>query len=225
MISRKINWFIYKNKITFKGKAYLNYGTLILGMNNKSQITLGKNVDLYCCLSVGKNGKIIIGDYTGIGRRVVIQAIDKIEIGKFGYIAPDVLILDSNHHSIYARDRMIDTFGAEKGIFSENVATKPIKIGNHVWIGRRAMILKGVTIGDRSIIGANAVVTHDVPPDVVVAGNPAKIVKHIDQTPKNPDEIITPEEITNMIENNKTPSVVTDIVKTFTKRGYKVGTI
>lgn len=191
MISRKINWLIYRNKVTFKGNAYLNFGLLIIGMSNKNQIVLGKNVDLYGCLSVGKNGKIAIGDYTGMGRRALIQALDKVEIGRFGYIAPDVLILDSNHHSIYAKDRMIDAIGAEKGIFSENVATKPIKIGNHVWIGRRAMILKGVTIGDRSIIGANSVVTHDVPEDVVVAGSPARIVKKINQKTVNPDEEIS----------------------------------
>lgn len=217
MIARKINWLIYRNQVTLKGKAYLNFGALIIGMHKKDQIVLGKNIDLYGCLSVGKKGKIIIGDYTGMGRRAVIQALDKVEIGRFGYIAPDVLIFDSNHHSIYARDRMIDALGAEKGIYARNVATKPIKIGNHVWIGRRAMILKGVTIGDRSIVGANAVVTHDVPSDVVVAGNPAKIVKHIDQEPINPDEIVSPDEITRMFENDKIVRL-DDIMKKFIKK-------
>lgn len=198
ILSRKINWFIYRNKVTFKGNAFLNFGALIIGMDNKNQIILGKNVDLYGCLSVGEKGKIVIGDYTGMGRRALIQALDSVEIGRFGYIGPDVLIFDSNHHSIYARDRMIDTLGSEKGVHGANVVTKPIKIGNHVWIGRRAMIFKGVVIGDRSIVGANAVVTHDVPPDTVVAGNPARVVKQIDQEPINPDEVIHPDEISKM---------------------------
>jgi len=51
---------------------------------------------------------------------------------------------------------------------------KPVKIGNHVWIGMRAMILKGVTVGDNSIVGAMAVVTKDVEPNTIVAGNPAR---------------------------------------------------
>ena len=203
MISRKINWFIYRNKVTFKGRAYLNFGALIIGMHKKDQIILGKNVDLYGCLSVGEKGKIIIGDYTGMGSRALIQALDKIEIGRFGYIAPDVMILDSNHHSIYAKDRMVDTLGAEKCRNGVNAITKPIKIGNHVWLGRRAMILKGVTIGDRSIVGANAVVTHDVPEDVIVAGNPAIIVKHINQAPINPDDVVNPDEIARMFENDE----------------------
>lgn len=191
MISRKINWLIYRNQVTFKGKAYLNFGTLMIGMNKKNQIVLGKNVDLYGCLSVGKKGKIIIGDYTLMGRKAMIQALAKIEIGKFGYIGPESWIQDSNNHSIYAKDRMQDTLGTD-GL---NAVNKPVKIGNHVWIGRRAMIFKGVTIGDRSIVAAGAVVTHDVPEDVVVAGNPAKIVKHIDQEPINPDENMSQEEL------------------------------
>lgn len=221
ILSRKINRFIYRNSVTFEGDAFLNFGTLIVGMISRKQIILGKHVDLYGYLSVGKKGKIIIGDYTCTSRGSMIQAISKIEIGKFGLIAPDVFIFDSNYHSIYANDRMIHALGAEKGIYPGNVTTKPIKIGNHVWIGRRAMILKGVTIGDRAIIAASSVVTHDVPPDTIVAGNPAKIVKSIDQKPINPDEIISPDEMISMMENNKTSSVVNDIIKKFTKRTAK----
>lgn len=221
ILFRKINWLIYKNKVTFKGSAYLNFGLLMIGMNNKDQIILGKNVDLYGSLSVGKKGKIIIGDYSGTSRGSMIQALSKIEIGKFVQIAPDVFIYDSNHLSIYAKDRMIDAFGAEKGINTGNAVSRPIKIGNHVWIGRRAMILKGVTIGDRAIVAASSVVTRDVPPDAIVAGNPAKIVKHINQEPINPDDIISPDEMISMIENNKTPSVVDDIIRKFTKKVAK----
>ena len=195
MLSRKINWLIYRNRVTFKGNAYLNFGTLFLGMYKKSQIVIGKNVDLNGCLSVGKNGKIVVGDYALIGPRVLIQAHDKIEIGRFSYIGPDVFISDSNSHSVYARDRMIDTLGHGKGIFGLNAVTKPITIGHHVWLARRAMIMKGVTIGDRSVVAANAVVTKDVPPDTIVGGNPAKIIKNIDQEPINPDEIISAEEL------------------------------
>ena len=53
----------------------------------------------------------------------------------------------------------------------------PIKVGNNVWIGESARILSGVTIGDGAIIGANAVVTHDVPSGAVVGGVPAKVIK------------------------------------------------
>lgn len=198
MISIKINWLIYRNKITSKGKFYMYLGALIIGMQNKNQIVFGKEIKLSGCLSVAKKGKIILGDYTMMGRRAVIQAHDRIEIGRFGYIGPESWIQDSNNHSIYAKDRMTDTLGADRGIDGTNAVTKPIKIGNHVFIGRRAMVLKGVSIGDRSMVAAYAVVTHDVPPDVIVAGNPAKVVKQIDQEPVNPDEIMNPEKIMDM---------------------------
>lgn len=60
---------------------------------------------------------------------------------------------------------------------SHTAKTKPIIIGNHVLIGTQCMILKGVTIGDRSIIAAGSVVTKDIPSDCIAGGNPAKIIK------------------------------------------------
>ena len=55
----------------------------------------------------------------------------------------------------------------------------PIKIGNHVWVGAGATILKGVTVGDHAIIGGGSVVNKDVPPYAVVVGNPARVVKYL----------------------------------------------
>lgn len=195
MTMRKINWFLYKNRVTFTGYAQMNWGTLILGMSTKDQIVIGKGSDINGRLTVGKKGKIVLGEYCLMGPRSLVQSLNKIEIGRFTYVGPDVLIMDSNHHSIYAKYRMIDVLGVEKGISGTHAIEKPIKIGNHVWIGRQAMIFKGVTIGDRSIVAAGAIVTHDVPEDVIVAGSPAVVVKKIDQEPINPDEALDVEEL------------------------------
>lgn len=185
MTMRALNWFIYKNKITSDGKVTMNWGAGIIGMTNKNQVKLGKHVRLSGWLTILYGGKITVGDYTLIGNKAVLQAFDNIEIGSYCMISPDVWMQDNNSHSIQAQDRLIDILGSadfnEKGTDNTNVVTKPIKIGDHVWIGRRAVILKGVTIGDRSIIAAGSVVTHDVPSDTIAAGNPAKVVKQIKQ--------------------------------------------
>lgn len=85
-----------------------------------------------------------------------------IKIGKDTAIGCNVEILDSDFHSIVRED-------FEK--------SKPIVIGSHVWIGSRAIILKGVTIGSGSIVACGAVVTRNVPENTLVAGVPAKVVK------------------------------------------------
>jgi len=193
MVAREINWLLYRNKITSDGKIIMNFGAGIIGAKDKKQIVLGKNVRLSGWLTILENGKITIGNYTLIGARSVIQAWDKVEIGSYTMISPDVWIQDNNSHSIYAKDRYKDMLGSRDfndiGTDNTNAAHKPITIGNHVWIGRRAIILKGVTIGDRSVVAASAVVTHDVPSDTIVAGNPARVVKHIDQKAINPDAL------------------------------------
>ncbi len=161
----------------------MNFGAGIIGQSSKDQVVLGKNVRLSGWLTILDKGKITIGDYTLIGNKAVIQAWERVNIGSYTMISPDVWIQDNNSHSIYAQDRLIDMLGSrdfnEVGIDTTNAIHKPIHIGDHVWIGRRAMIFKGVTIGDRAIVAAGAVVTHDVPADTVVAGNPARVVKTI----------------------------------------------
>lgn len=112
-------------------------------------------------------GKIEIGDYVLISPGSRISASDEIIIGDSVMMANGVYITDSDWHGIY------DRVSRPKEAF-------PVHIGNNVWLGDHSTILKGVTIGDNSIIAANAVITRDVPANVVMAGNPAKIVKELD---------------------------------------------
>jgi acetyltransferase-like isoleucine patch superfamily enzyme len=112
-------------------------------------------------------GRVRIGDYALITPGVRISASDSIEIGDNCMIASGAYITDSDWHGIYDR-------------IERNATPAPIRIGNNVWIGDHALVLKGVTIGDNSIVGAGAVVTKDVPANVVVAGNPARVVKQLD---------------------------------------------
>ena len=124
--------------------------------------------------NIGDNeGIISIGKYCLITPGVRIMAAEKIEIGDACMIAHGAYISDADWHGIYDRAEPVGK-------------TKPIILEDNVWIGDSAIICKGVTIGANSIIGAGAVVTKNVPANSVYAGNPARLVKKLDD-----DEFVT----------------------------------
>lgn len=112
-------------------------------------------------------GTIRIGDAVMISPGVRISASDEILIGDGCMFANGAYVTDCDWHGIYDRTE-------------RDAQTYPVHIGNNVWVGDHATVLKGVTIGDNSIVAACSVVTKDVPANVIVAGNPARIVKELD---------------------------------------------
>jgi acetyltransferase-like isoleucine patch superfamily enzyme len=114
-------------------------------------------------------GTLEIGDNVGISS-CTIWAIDSITIGNRVIIGADSIIMDHNAHSLDYRERQ--NGGGER-------KHSPIIIGDDVFIGTRCIILKGVKIGARTIIGAGSVVTTDIPSDCIAAGNPCRIIKKI----------------------------------------------
>jgi acetyltransferase-like isoleucine patch superfamily enzyme len=116
--------------------------------------------------------ELIVGDHTFLGHAVSIATSASVTIGKHCLIAGGVQISDYDGHPLNADRRRAGEPTPEENI-------RPVVIGDDVWIGSGALILKGVRIGDRSVIGAGAVVAKDVPADVVVAGNPARVVKQL----------------------------------------------
>lgn len=111
--------------------------------------------------------RLIIGNNSGLG--VNCSAVGPITIGDNVMVGPDVIIFTRNHRHDRT-DKPMNEQGYED--------YKEVKIGNDVWIGARAVIMPGVEVGNGVIIGACSVVTKDIPDYVVVAGNPAKIVKY-----------------------------------------------
>lgn len=121
------------------------------------------------------HGKIAIGDRCHFGDCNHITSVNNIIIGDDLLTGDNVLISDNSHGTSSAE--ALTMAPIERPIVSKG----PITIGNKVWIGQNCCILGGVNIGDGAIVAANSVVTHDVPPYCVVAGAPAKVVKHIKQ--------------------------------------------
>lgn len=142
------------------------------------RIVLGNNVRLSGKPSIGFNNRseqlpeLRVGDGTFIGHACGFNIGRSIRIGANCLLASGVHIQDQDGHPLDARRRR----AGEPTAMSE---IRPVEIGDDVWIASGAMILKGVRIGDRAIVGARAVVTRDVPPDTVVAGNPARVVKQL----------------------------------------------
>lgn len=155
-------------KIEIRNAFFMNKSYSCQRNAKKGLFKLAENADFQCndmlvydgtIIAVHSNAKLHIGSGY-INCNCEVRCLNSITIGENVAIAKEVIIRDSDLHKI-----------------SNSVMTAPIVIGNHVWIGTRAMIMKGVTIGDGAVVAAGAIVTKDVPPNCVVAGVPAKIVK------------------------------------------------
>ena len=143
-------------------KAQIYPGVLTLGRN--AQLKVSSHFKIYAGAKVyiNKNAALSLGSGY-INERLNLSCYQRIDIGEDVAIAENVSIRDSDNHSI------LNNPGQQ--------VSAPIIIGNHVWIGMNATILKGVNIGDGAIVAAGAVVTKDVPPACLVGGVPAKIIK------------------------------------------------
>lgn len=115
--------------------------------------------------------EIVIGEDTGISGGSICAA-GSIRIGAGCLIGANVTLADSDFHAIRPANRRYNRNPDE-------IAVAPIVIGDNVFIGADAFVLKGVAIGKNSVIGAGAVVTRDIPPNTIAAGNPAKVIKLI----------------------------------------------
>ncbi len=197
-ILKKIYSRFYQPKKVFEGLSKGN--TSILLSNTSLDFRVLKEDRLYVnigekCIINSKfifessQGFISIGDNVHIGGAQLISR-NRIEIANDVTMAWDIILYDHNSHSIHWEERELDNFQCYQDYINFggnnivnknwlNVASKPIKIESKVWVGFGVTILKGVTIGEGAVIGAKSVVTKDVPPWTVVAGNPAQVVKYL----------------------------------------------
>lgn len=153
----------------------------------KENVILESHSEIFGTIYAVKDGIVRMGEWSKIGPGCVIEAVNKVEIGKDTAIGANVTIRDNNSHPISPTYRRMMRHTAHGSIerSSTRSISKPIIIGENVWIGEGARICKGVTIGDNAVIAACSVVTKNVPANAVAAGNPAKIVKeNIDQLPE-----------------------------------------
>ena len=167
------------------GNACRIEGTVYLRLAESARVEIGNNVHVVggyginriggnaaCCLAAGDGAELRIGDGAGISNSC-LWAMERIEIGAHANIGAGCVILDHDAHSLDALQRR------DYAIDSQNIAKDPVVIGEDVLLGARCIVLKGVHIGDRSIVGAGSVVTCDIPSDEIWAGNPARKIRSL----------------------------------------------
>ena len=146
----------------------------------KNELIIGSKTSVRTAIVFEKpSAEIEVGDRTFIGGGLISVA-EKIVVGDDVMVAWGVTISDHNSHSTIYSERAKDVAQYLDGVkVWTGVSIKSVKICDKVWIGFNSIILKGVTIGEGAIVGAGSVVTKDVPPWVIVAGNPARILREI----------------------------------------------
>jgi acetyltransferase-like isoleucine patch superfamily enzyme len=178
-------WAQFRRFSTLPSSCRLGSHAWCINMSNDpSRIMIDEGVVCRGLLRVESfgTGRLLIRSNAYIGDDVLLSCADQIVIGSNALIAHGVQIFDNNTHPTNWQDREMDwqSINSGKARLHPAIASAPVHIGDHAWIGFNCIILKGVSVGQRSIVAAGSVVTSDVPPDTVVGGNPARVLRTLD---------------------------------------------
>lgn len=182
-IAKQIEWIIIKKRLANIGKnSQIGQNFSII---NPDGISIGDNFSGGCDIALwswnavnikGDDCKLIIKNNVSITDRCIISAANRIEIGNGCLLGRDTFITDNSHgENISINELNISPH--ERNIFSKGT----VIIGDNVWTGKNVCIMPNVKIGNGAIIGANSVVTHNIPPYSVAVGSPAKVIKTIEK--------------------------------------------
>lgn len=182
-IAKQIEWNYYKKRLANIGKnSQIGQNFSII---NPDAISIGDNFSGGCDIALwswnavnikGDDCKLIIKNNVSITDRCIISAANRIEIGNGCLLGRDTFITDNSHgENISINELNISPH--ERNIFSKGT----VIIGDNVWTGKNVCIMPNVKIGNGAIIGANSVVTHNIPPYSVAVGSPAKVIKTIEK--------------------------------------------
>jgi acetyltransferase-like isoleucine patch superfamily enzyme len=169
------NWLLRHLKGQHRGRIVVGRGFKCINHFDGNLIGLIQP----CMFTVFPDAVVTIGDNVGISGST-LRCSEAITIGNNTTIGSGCLIVDTDGHPQDVNERL--HADDEIKTYYKNTKNRPIVIGENVFIGARCIVMKGVTIGDGAIVGAGSVVTKDVPPYTVVAGNPARIVKELKKT-------------------------------------------
>ena len=166
--------YLRRRFLTPAGYRWRTDGPLFLGRGLELQIGRGGRIEFGRFVWVGDGTKIRchegvveIGAKTVLGQDCTISAYQRVRIGEQCVIADRAMFIDFDHGVVEV----------ERPIRVQGIYKRDVEVGNNVWIGYGACVLRGVRVGDNSIIGTNSVVTRDVPANAVVAGIPGRVIR------------------------------------------------
>jgi acetyltransferase-like isoleucine patch superfamily enzyme len=166
--------YLRRRLLTVAGRRWTTDGLLFLGRGLELQIARRGRIEFGRFVWVGDGTKIRchegvveIGAKTVIGQECTISAYQRVRIGEQCVIADRAMFIDFDHGVVEV----------ERSIREQGIYKRDVEVGSNVWIGYGACILRGVRVGDNSIVGTNSVVTKDVPANSVVAGIPARVIR------------------------------------------------
>ena len=186
---RRLPWDWYEgtipSNVSIDGTAYLetSYSFVLYRSVLDGGVRMGRGSSAYLgtMFDVGPRGRVRVGDFTLVHGAWFISD-SAIEVGDYTFISWNVVLMDSYRASPDAEARRLDleTLQSRNPRSPQHAEySSPITVGSNVWIGFDACILPGVRIGEGCIIGARSVVTTEIPPYCVAAGNPARIIREI----------------------------------------------
>ena len=154
---------------------FIGNGRIVVG----DDVRVGTRNTWVVGFKVSEGAELVIGNRVSVNYQTSISVATRVEIGDDTMIAGNVQIYDNISHPLSPSRRL------KHESFTLDEAA-PISIGKNVWIGNAAIIMRGVSVGDNSVVAAGSIVTKDVPADTLVAGSPARVIKSIaegDQPP------------------------------------------
>jgi acetyltransferase-like isoleucine patch superfamily enzyme len=172
--------YLWRRMLTPAGWRWRTAGMLFLGrrlelqIGRKGEIRFGRFVWIGDGTKIRcHEGVVEIGDKTVFGQDCTISAYRRVRIGEQCVIADRAMFIDFDHGVVEV----------ERAIRHQGIYKRDVIVGSNVWIGYNACLLRGVRVGDNSIVGSNSVVTRDVPANAVVGGVPARVIR-MRETPK-----------------------------------------
>ncbi len=166
--------YAWRRLLTRAGRRWRTDGFLFLGRRLEIQIAEKAEVRFGRFVWIGDGSKIRcheglveIGEKTVMGQECTISAYQHVRIGEQCVIADRAMFIDFDHGIVEV----------ERPIRVQGIYKRDVEVGSNVWIGYGACILRGVRVGDNSVIGTNSVVTKDVPANAVVGGIPARVIR------------------------------------------------